>query len=244
MADTNQALAMPVLITSAVHVSSAQTVYCDEQKRLQETLSGLMHWVATPSVRQVVICDGSGFDFAPALTDLRSAYQHVEIEALTFTNDIDAVRARGKGYGEGEIVNHALVHSRILAAAPAFAKCTGKLWVSNFAKCLRGFNGTAAFDYNGKLTPQFIDTRFYLVDKGFHRDVLAQAYREVDDTSGFYLEHAYQKALASRRLADYVMCPTPRIRGVSGSMGVAYQTQGFKALLRDVRSRLVRGIGI
>jgi O-antigen/teichoic acid export membrane protein len=231
---------VPVLITSAVYASAGMTALSREDDRLREVLRSIDHWSRTAGVTQIVVCEGSGFDFEPHLTAFRIQAPTVEFESLSFSNDEEGVRACGKGFGEGQIVGYALRASLILAGCDAFAKCTGKLWVTNYRGCLAGFNGHLSADFNGKLTPRFIDTRFYIASKRFYGDFLCSAHLEVSDRDGYYLEHAFRDALAGRKLSEFAMCPTPRISGMSGSMGRFYTTNELKARLRDLRSRLIQ----
>lgn len=228
-----------VLLTSAINVSAPRTALSEPSRRLEETLKSIEMWRRMPGVGKIVLCDGSGFDFPMIALGSRDG---ADVEVLSFTNDVEEVGRKGKGYGEGQIVSHALAHSRFLSTESVFAKCTGKLWVSNFRRCLRGFNGVAAFDYAGWLQPTSIDTRFYIVQKSFYLDVLSDAHVGVDDSRGIYLEHVFAQALAAKKLASYAMSPTPRIEGVSGSMGVAYETREMKAKCRDLRSWIARNI--
>lgn len=234
---------VPILITSAISVSARQTVLTDVEKRLELTLAGLRMWLSTAGVTQVVVCDGSGFDLGPHLGSVGPSGGRVDCEVLAFQNDATLVRSRGKGYGEGEIVNHALRHSRILRSASSFAKCTGKLWVTNFASCLRGFNGVAAFDFRGLWKPTLIDSMFYIVGTDFYASRIARLHEAVDDDNGYYLEHAFRDGLRDLPPSRYVMYPTPRIVGMSGSTGEAYGRPPLRALMRDWRSGMVRILG-
>lgn len=233
-------VSVPVLITSAINVSAAQTLLTDANVRLDLTLRSIEQWRSTPGVSHVVVCDGSGFNLDPHIKKMCPTQKGAGCEAISFTNDLAGVKAKGKGYGEGEIVNYALQHSQTLKDASQFAKCTGKLWIENFADCLRSFNGLAAFDFRGNLKPEQIDTRFYIVNKDFFTLNMASLHHRVDDGNRFYLEHAFRDGLNNLKLSDYVMYPTPRIRGVSGSMGVRYQPSRIKDALRDARSLLIK----
>lgn len=231
---------LPVLITSAINVSAEKTVLTDANVRLDLTLHSINKWCSTPGVSHVIVCDGSGFDFKPYFKKIEPNKMGISCEIISFKNDVVGVKAKGKGYGEGEIVNYALEHSQVLNGATHFAKCTGKLWVENFAACLKGFNQLASFDFYGNFKPTQIDTRFYIVDKEFFTSKLATLHHFVDDDNGYYLEHAFKEGLAMLKLSDYAMYPTPRISGVSGSMGVHFKPNRFKAALRDTRSLLIR----
>jgi hypothetical protein len=233
---------LPVLVTSAIKVSAGNTALRSVEERVRETIRGLGAWMSTPDVEELIVCDGSGFDLTPHLQDLMRQHPDVFVEILSFQNDAEGVKRQGKGYGEGQIIEHALSHSAILCSTAAFAKCTGKLWVRNYADCLDAFNGIASFDFNGLLRPRFVDTRFYMVDIGFYRRNLSSAFLTVDDDAGFFLEHAFKDSLANFGLSTYVMAPTPRVAGVSGSMSISYGGHAFKSFLRDIRSYALKRI--
>src|SRR5690606_38137822 len=144
--------------------------------------------------------------------------------------------------GEGEIVRYALQHSKHLIKSHAFAKCTGKLWVANHARCNKGFNGTAGFQMHGKRKVVYIDTRFYIVSKDFYKTTVQYAHMGVNDASGHYLEHAFAGAMSHLTSRQIALFPSPDLRGLSGTRGEHYQSTALsriKANLRGFSYRLI-----
>lgn len=235
---------LPVLITSAINVSANKTSLNDADQRLEKTLKSIAYWRKTPLVSNVIVCDGSGFDLTEHVRMSPSAEQGAPCEFLSFTNDQATVRTLGKGFGEGEIISYALDNSQTLKQSKKFAKCTGKLWLSNFPRCASNFSQRVAFDYGGKFHPIYLDTRFYLTETDFFRDHLMLAFQRVDENRGYNLEHAYRDALRQFKLSEIVMFPTPRILGTSGSMNTEYVPAPLKSTLRDARSLLVKVLGL
>lgn len=233
---------IPILITSAINVSASRTRLVDTRSRLDLTLESIRRWCGTPGISHVVVCDGSGFDLKQYIHRTIANNKTVPCETIAFTNDLGAVKEKGKGFGEGEIINYALGKSKALMSAPHFAKCTGKLWVDNFPACLDAYNGLAAFDFSGIFTPLFIDTRFYITKREFFLNRLAGLHRNVDENKGIYLEHVFRDGLRALKLHKYAMFPTPRIGGVSGSMGSRYEHKIAKGVMRDMRSLLIKTI--
>lgn len=218
------------LITSAVNVSSNNTKMVDSNARAEHTLHTINTLKNSISNVNVVVCDGSNFDF--------SKFVNHDVECLSFQNDINKVRKFGKGYGEGEIVQYAINNSQYIKHSPFFAKCTGKLNVQNLRRCLKAFNGNAGFDYKRGKNDFFIDTRFYIVDKDFFKQYLLRSYLLVNEGDGFYLEHAYYDALHKLRAIDYIISWPPFLTGWSGSMGVQYKPNKIKHIARIIRNHL------
>src|SRR5512137_146085 len=90
-----------LLLTSCVHVSAPFVELSDPAKRVELTLKSIKQWLKIAGNLNVVICDGSGYDFTK---DVAEWFPQARIECISFKNNTELVLAYGKGYGEGEIV--------------------------------------------------------------------------------------------------------------------------------------------
>ena len=228
-----------LLITTAVNASANRTQMTHTGDRLNTCLQALKYWLDS-DFTDIVICDGSGFDFSENIKAINLTDRKINIEILHFINNNAAVKIKGKGFGEGEIVDYALRNSEILRAHDSFAKCTGKLWVDNYRSIINNFNMTASFDFNGLFPIKQIDTRFYITSKVFYEKHLVNTHNAVDENSTYYLEHAFKDSLSSIKLASYLMLPIPKIQGWSGSQNICYTDKPLKRFLRNIRSLLIR----
>jgi hypothetical protein len=203
------------------------------------TIRAISGWMTLCRDTEFVLCDGSGYDVS---RDLKACgtIDTSRIEVVTFENDRDQVRAKGKGYGEGQITKYALEHSTTLKSAKSFAKCTGKLWVDNFWACRRSYNGTAGFSYFGFLSVHAVDTRFFIVQKDFFNETLLESYVNCDDSRGKYLENAYLDSLGAIDRKTWMLPVYPRIRGLSGTSGQEYQSSTLKQLGKNLAIRVLR----
>lgn len=68
-----------------------------------------------------------------------------------------------------------------------------------------------------------IDTRFYCVKKSDYNKCLRNAYKEVDDEHGIYLEHIFYKKMKDNKLHYRSFYELPWIKGISGSTGLSYE---------------------
>lgn len=223
---------IPLLITTAVSPSAPQLAMRDPADRRRAVVEGLGHWIRQGDFKHIVVCDGSNVDLSADVSALLASFEGSapDIECLHFRNNAAAVAARGKGYGEGEIVRHALLHSRVLAGHRDFAKCTGKLWVANAAECLSAWHGGFAFDWRPHLG--IVETMFYLADRALYERVLLDAHLEVDDPAGVYLEHIVARRLARIGRCATVVYPAPRVAGLAGSSGLARGESEWRRWLR------------
>ena len=228
---------IPLIITSAINVHAQRTHLRDSDVRLRLTLEALRAWMALHVFGRIVVCDGTGFDMTPYLQQLsESGDMDIAFESLCFQNDVALVEKLGKGFGEGEIVEHALTHSRLLDGASSFAKCTSKVWVTNAAACLRHYNGHAALNLAGGFIPTYVDTRFYICSKAFYTSYLRDCHRAVDEDHVQYLEHRFFKSIGGTPIYRNTLFPTPSVLGVSGTSGTRHPTSRRDNLIKDMRN--------
>jgi hypothetical protein len=228
---------LPLLISTAIRVSAdSSTKMLDPERRLAATLWGIEQWVKEPAVQSIVIADGSGFDYSSQVAEL-SRGSGKEVEFLSFQNNAELTRSKGKGFGEGEIVHHALTHSKVLTQAPHFAKCTGKLYVRNYRKCLAAYHGSEFMSgVYGRNRIGCLDTRLYFASRDFWLKHLAQAHFQVNDPEGYYLEHSYLDSLRKIGLRGFTLPLMPIVVGRSGSEDVEYEVPSlYKRAVRRVR---------
>lgn len=231
----------PLLVTSAVRVSAPFVVLSDADRRIELTIHALAQWLAIAPDLTIVLCDGSNFDFSEIV---RERFPAANIECLSFSNDARKVALYGKGFGEGEIVNYALEHSHILRDAEVFAKCTSKLWVGNFVKIMRHWNHEFQFELKirhqlsiRRIVSTAFDSRFYIIKKELYVKHFLEAYRDVRDEEGYYLEHSFHDILINNGFSIYKgLFPIPPfVEGVSGTRANKYAPEAFTIKKRAKR---------
>lgn len=201
----------------------------------------MQHWVNISPELKIVICDGSGFDFSETAS---SAFPGVNIECLNFINSTKEVQAKGKGYGEGEIIAYALDNSKYLKQSDRFMKSTGKLWVSNVHKLLKNRHELFLIDayfkrHFNNYEIQYLDTRFFISNIDFYKQFLIDAYKESCFEPGCNIEHIFLKRLLGIKARNFILQKNPAIYGFGGGNG-SYYKQGFiKGILINLKKRLL-----
>lgn len=241
-----------LLVTSALRPAKAMPFLelRDPTDRQHQTLCGLLSWVEATPLRRIVLCDNSGItgeldgfaDFAKK--------RGVEFECLAFQGATEQIATFGKGYGEGEILEHAFAQSRLLADCRTFYKITGRLFIGNFSTLQRQHVGDpVVFALSG--TPwknrfkrallrleyfrqlwrgQTTHTVFYKCTPSFFRQHLLPRYREVDERQGRWLEHAYYVPTMIHGAAGFREYPV--IVGMRGTLAQPYHGQGYSAAIQ------------
>jgi hypothetical protein len=236
---------IPILITSSITPHDTGVRLADPEKRLFHALESITHWLRVAPGSSFVLCDGSNFDFQPIIQE---RFPNDEIECLFFENDRAKILSHGRGYGEGEIVKYALKHSAFLAESTSFAKCSSKLWVENYTKCLEEWRGNCLFSGVFKNTFSItkrtemvqVDTRFYIVDYDFYRKHLKDAHLRIGEAAGFGLEDCFFEILKAIHQDRYLFSIPPTIRGVGGGTGTYYKDNWLRVQKEKIRLEIIK----
>lgn len=220
---SNETLVMTATFRPAVDTPGL--VICDERERTLQYLCALVSWTRPAHVRRIIFGENSNtsFDFSRVSQYLQAAGKEVEIHV--FDGNREATRF-GKGYGEGEILEHLCRHSRLLHAAPAFYKVTGRLFVSNFDAVSAATPALDAFQRKVKqprdrpARPCKVVTTFFKCSLALFERTLVRAYTRVDDRQGLFLEHVYYDQLRDVDTSSFSI--RPALVGQQASTGRVY----------------------
>ncbi len=231
--------AVPVLLTSSVIAYDTGVALNDTQERTALALESIAQWLRVAPDTPLVLCDGSSFDFSSIVAQ---RFPSATIECLRFENRQYLVKVHGRGYGEGEIVRYALHHSRLIARAGCFAKCTSKLWVENYRQCLSNWHGELLFKgvFLNVFSPfhetrfAYIDTRFYIISVATYTRYFENAHLEIDVQKGRGLEDCFFAIFQKHKIHNALCTVAPVIQGVGGGIGIRYHNP----LTRQIKERL------
>ena len=213
-------------------------VVTDERERALHYLCALVAWAEASRVHRIVFAENSNtpFDFSPVRRYLDAAGK--EVEFLVFDGNRE-VGGLGKGYGEGEILAHLYRHSRMLSASPSFYKVTGRLFVSNFDALSEATTTVDAFHRKRpkehRPRPLKVVTTFFKCSRALFESRLLQAYAQVDDRAGVFIEHVYYNQLRDLELPPFGVKPV--LVGEQASTGRLYGPYGDD-IVRTARSFL------
>lgn len=236
---------IPILLTSSVVAHDKGVRLQDPTERARLAMESVKQWRAIAPRNPLVLCDGSGFDFQPLLATLPGSSP---MECLHFQNNVERVQRHGRGYGEGEIVRHAMEHSTLIQSAGCFAKCTSKLWVDNFSACMQPWNGQMlmkgvfdhAFSPRKATTLAYVDTRFYVMDLQTYLRHFLHAHESIRAQDGYGLEESFRDIFLNKQLQGCLMSLPPVICGVGGGTGAYYKNTLLRQLKEKWRYQLVK----
>lgn len=194
--------------------------------------ASVFFWAAC-GVERIVIADATGTSLLNQEDVQRLSQMGVMVEQISYFQNEDLIKAKGKGYGEGELIKFALENSTFLKNENNFFKCTGKVYCRNFESVLgliRENNIQHIFwRYLGEgdsLAP-WADMRFFYTTKKFCEENLIPAYLNSDDSQAaaeyFCFNMLNDKLPAAKALR-------PLLSGFAGSTGEKYFDLSLGAL--------------
>lgn len=220
--------AIPILLTSSIIAQDPGVRLKNEQSRLRYAIESIEHWLRIDPTTSIVICDGSKYDLHSVI---KEKFPKKNLEILSFQNDLSLIQAKGRGYGEGEIVRFAIKHSELINKYGCFAKCTSKLWVKNYFECKQWWNGEflchGIFQhiFSPRRTTVFkhIDTRFYIASVNFYQQYFSFAHHNIKPSEGYGLEECFHSVIENNRFDNILLPIPPVIEGVGGGTATYYK---------------------
>ena len=189
------------------------------ENRRRQYIESFEYYIKKTSIRKIVYCDNSMALKEDAISKLANQYSK-EFEWLSFMGDNVKAVAQGKGYGEGEIIEFALKHSRLLQNAKYFIKVTGRVIIRNIDILIPFMNMKKM--YFCRNTSTNIDTKLYGLPTEIYKKAFLTLYRDVDDKKGKYLENLFSEQILGQHLVVHNFIVFPDAQGVSGSTGKSY----------------------
>lgn len=223
-----------IILTSTIDVRGISNMErADTKTRLEDYHLALTKWLENPWVHNIIFVENSGYSL-DSLKDLVNSHENRKaVEFLSFDGQ-NFPRSLGKGYGETLALQHILEHSKQLQATRRFLKVNGRYYVPNLLEVLREMAPETSVFCNLTKSLSYADSRVFGGDIEFLAYVCRQGLT-VDDSRGFWFEHALSKA-ALLAIADGMtwrfICRRPIIEGMSGTMNRAYTEPLFKRYVK------------
>jgi hypothetical protein len=231
---------MILLLTGCINPNGmTMTSLSNQEVRMAQYIEAIRFYLSNTKY-PIVFTENSGTDISGIFSD---AIDTCRMEFLTFSGNQN--KERGKGYGECEIIQYALDHSKIIRSNhnQRIVKITGRLIVKNIKVISRLHTfifpkQTVFCSINSDLS--FPDSRFFIAPIAFLYSFL-QVKEKINDFKGYYFEHALYDILKEKK--EYSYSPFfiyPQIIGMSGSTGKLYTEESgtFSFVYRYARHSL------
>lgn len=211
----------------------------DAKERLRQYKEGLLSCLESGAFSKVVFCENSNFgtERLSAIKE-RAEELSVQLELFSFAGDTEGVRRHGKGFGEGEIMKYVFANSRLVQEEDLLVKLTGRMKVDNLSEIVSRLKENGCyFNIPNRTHREMFDTRMYAMPVSLFRQLFLEAYKQVDDRKGKYLEIVYTGVLSENGIKVRNFPRYPRMVGMSASTGADYVYTEWKCKIKDVLSK-------
>ena len=206
---------LTIILTAAIDVKGMTfTERSDINLREQDYINALTQWMKTGL--PIIFCENSGYDLTK-IYELTSNYEKIEI--LQFDGQ-NFDKKLGKGFGEQKIIRYVAENSILFRKSKKLMKVTGRYYLENIKKFQESLstNDGVSVILGNNLT--FADGRIIISTPEFITDYLFFYSSRINDTEGFYFEHAVAHAV-HKYMSDggtWNMLPYyPKVKGYSGT---------------------------
>lgn len=213
-----------LVITSCVMPPQQQFLkLVDSKERMRQTKQCLDFFISSRLFRYIVICDGSNVDCTDQYLKNKAENNDVRLESLFFLQNFEKVRLFGKGYGEGEIMEHIVKNSILFEQSKFFIKITGRLSVNNIRSLLMHIN-TSSIYFNIFPARKLgcVDTRLYGMPTDKYEHYFLSAYKQVNDSQRRSFEYCFTDVLQVNKLKFIPFAYVPIFDGLSGTKNRRY----------------------
>lgn len=219
------------------------TLRSDPIERLDDYRWALERWIGCPGIDQLIFVENSGYDI-DELRDIVGQATYLSgdsIEFLSF-NGQNFPRHLGKGYGETLNLEYAINNSKLLSTEDSMMiRVNGRYFVENIHSFLETLRPPTEMLSDLRQSLTWANAAVLGGTIRFFRDYVCPYGREVDDSKGYFFEHALARAL-HRGIADgLVWSPYPElplVRGFSGTFNKSFSQHYLRRKGREVKYKL------
>jgi hypothetical protein len=208
--------------------------------RENDYIESIKKWLENTTY-PLVFCENSGYSLHKIEKIIKS-YLNRETEILQFDGQ-DFPREVGKGYGELLTIKYVIQHSTLSKHYDYVIKVNGRYFIKNIKKIaevlVRNHDIYVMADL--KNTLEYSDSRVFAFKIAFVLDYLSQFHELINDSAGFYLEHALARAVLRAISDGYKWVPLPAqptIIGYSGTFNTPYRASKIRRLTGEIIKRV------
>lgn len=214
-----------LIITSCINPpQQAYLKLTDGNKRYAQTIESLKFYILSKMFRKIILCDGSDYVFDEEDVIGLAKSNNVELELLSFQQDFNMVKEKGKGYGEGQIMEYIVKHSMLFPSCSFFIKITGRLKVLNIIDLtLKLSSEKNYFNIYQSRYIGCVDTRIYGMSTTLFKNNFLNAYRNVNDFERRSYEFCFTDILKTNGIYYCCFPVVPQIIGFSGTGNIPYK---------------------
>lgn len=230
----------PLLLTGTIDTAvfaNNNVVLTDTQERLTQYLEVINRFLLESPFNPIVFAENSGYTFPIEEISRAAETAKKQFEYIYIETSVENTANFGKSYGEAVLITQAIQRSKLLQGHPYVYKITGRVFLENSEKiCKTAENGNSEFITirdRGACQTVFFKLLRKDYEKGF--ECLP---KYCDEKNGMDAEHAVYKLMQDNGIHVDCFRVYPRLNGICGTNGGAYDKTRRNLRIKDWMIRL------
>lgn len=216
-----------ILLTGCVNPGNmSYTSLKNTAIRLEQYKDAIRFYLSRTEVK-VVFTENTNFP----ISYFNEFNDNKNFEYLTFNgNSYDT--SLGKGYGEMNIIEYSLNHSKFITPSSILIKITGRLVIPDISIFLDDFSKNHHFKVimcESNITTSIAESRIFIGPYLFYKEILIPLKEELNDSKGIIFEKVLAKAIllfVKKYKGEHVFFKKAvKIIGISGTSGEPYRNK-------------------
>lgn len=213
-----------ILLTACVNPNGMSfTKLQNSEERKRQYIEALHFYLENTSCR-VIFVENTNTDFSQLF---QQYIDNGQLEYLTFDGNAYP-RELGKGFGEGKIIEYAILHSRFFAECSYVVKITGRLIVANIKSIvnsviLKFTKKCVRFNF---CSDALVGSVCFVCPKEWLMACAENKFGQINDKNNIYMEHVLYNHLLEEK--SYLVVPflNPlKVKGISGTHNRPYEVK-------------------
>lgn len=205
-------------------------VIADPILRWTQYQEAVTFWLEHPSVGSVALFENSGFPVDFSTLEDTAERRGKPLEVVSYNGNV-GTSEKGRGYGEGEILNRAVSESQLIRQHESFFKVTGRFKVTNFTRLESSSRKHPVVVNERSLRRRrWVDTRFFKMTADFYQTHLSMVHHEAQSID-YVLGEGYARALHPLGVPAFRF--PVRVVGVAGN-GSQYNDSTLKFAVKSM----------
>jgi hypothetical protein len=236
-----------VLLTATIHCGDTPLVERrDPRIREGDYKWAITGWLAAKGYDTLIFCENSGADLSK-LEKYAASINRLQHKLIFLSyKDNSGAATRGKGYGEMEIIRHAIDEMTDLAPEQMLLKVTGRYRARNATRLLSQLESTQAdICCSVRYNLTWAESTLFAITTRCAREYLLPRLNEINDLEGRWFEHALSNAVHRTILAGRGWSPLPcdpSVYGVQATYGIRFGLSPIPRIRHKARLFLARKV--
>mgnify|MGYP004453238563 FL=1 len=206
----------------------------DVNERLEQYIESVEYYIKESLCEHIIFCENSDFKYDSSQLMELARENKKNFEWISFKGNQLLVQQRGKGIGEGEVIDYAISNSKF--EIEQIEKVTGRLIIKNIQKIEKKLKSKTYINADVYIfnDGKSFDTRFYACSLDTYIKDISPSYRESNDRDNKNIERLlYKKLTNSKCTPGY-----PMFKGKSGGFGYEYEEKFFRTECLNILCKL------